>query len=104
MTTNRLSAALGLGLATLLSQAPTASLGLAADPKEITKDIIAVQIRRQGFECVNPQKTERDQSTGNPDDPVWTLTCDNATYRVHLIPNMAAKVETLSQNQKSKEK
>lgn len=101
MTTNHLSAALGLGLAILLGHLPSAPPAHAVDPKEVSKDIIATQIRRQGFECKNPQKAERDQTTGNPDDPTWTLTCENATYRVHLIPNMAAKVELLSEQQKN---
>jgi hypothetical protein len=73
----------------------------AADPREMSKDIIAVQIRKQGFECKTPQKAERDQTSGNPDDPIWTLTCENAVYRVHLIPNQAAKVERLPDEQKS---
>ncbi len=81
----------------------TAEVAQAAPPEEVSKDIIAVQVRKQGFECGTPQKAERDQSTGNPDDPVWTLTCDNAVYRVHLIPNMAAKVERLPDDQKSSE-
>lgn len=102
MTTNHLSAALGLGLATLLGYMPSTPPAHAADPKEVSKDIIAVQLRKQGYECKNPQKAERDQTTGNPDDPVWTLTCDNATYRVHLIPNMAAKVERLPDNDQNK--
>lgn len=101
MSTNRLSAALGLGLAILLGPLPSAPPAHAADPKEVSKDIIATQIRRQGFECKNPQKAERDQTTGNPDDPTWTLTCENAVYRVHLIPNMAADVEVLSDQQKN---
>ncbi len=101
MTTNHLSAALGLGLAILLGHLPSTLPAHAGSPKEVSKDIIAVQIRKQGFECKNPQKAERDQSSGNPDDQVWTLTCDNATYRVHLIPKMAAKVELLSSKDKS---
>ena len=76
----------------------------AADPKEMSKDIIAVQIRKQGFECKTPQKAERDRTSGNPDDPIWTLTCENAAYRVHLIPNQAAKVERLPDERKSSEK
>src|SRR5688572_16565750 len=72
---------------------------VAAEPKEVSKDIIAVQIRKQGFACQTPQKAQRDPSSGNPDDPIWTLTCDNAVYRVHLIPNQAARVEQLASEQ-----
>jgi hypothetical protein len=100
MTTNRLSAVFGLGLATLLGQVPGTPPAHAADPKEVSKDIIAVQIRKQGYACNNPQSAERDTTTGNPDDPVWTLKCEGVSYRVHLVPNMAAKVERLSDNNK----
>jgi len=80
-----------------------ASIGNAGAPSldEKSKNIIAVQIRRQGFACTSPQKAERDKTIGNPDDPIWTLTCENAVYRVHLIPNQAAKVERLVSEQKS---
>ena len=73
----------------------------AASLDEKSKNIIAVQIRRQGFACTNPQKAERDKTTGNPDDPIWTLTCEDAAYRVHLIPTQAAKVERLQSDPKS---
>jgi len=85
----------------LLAGATLTAAGLplaaaAADPKEVSKDIIAVQIRKQGFACKTPLSAERDTTTGNPDDPIWTLKCDGASYRVHLVPNMAAKVEKLA--------
>ncbi|MGE0024391.1 MAG: hypothetical protein AB7S70_12255 [Hyphomicrobium sp.] len=81
------------GTAAVLPLVDTAS---AADPKEVSKDIIAVQIRKQGFACNKALSAERDTTAGNPDDPVWTLKCDGASYRVHLIPNMAATVEKLA--------
>lgn len=84
-----------LGIAAIATLPLGAAPGRTADPKEVSKDIIAVQIRKQGFECKTPLSAERDMTTGNPDDPVWTLKCDDASYRVHLVPNMAAKVEKL---------
>lgn len=65
----------------------------AADPNEMSKDIIAVQIRKQGFPCTNPQSATREADATKYDDAVWMLKCDNAVYKVQLIPNMAAKVE-----------
>lgn len=88
-------------VAGFLALPATAGNAGAAPLEEKSKNIIAVQIRRQGFACTNPQKAERDQTIGNPDDPIWTLTCENAVYRVHLIPNQAAKVERLINDQKS---
>jgi len=72
----------------------------AADPDETSKNIIAVQIRKQGFACPKALKAERGTNYGDPDDGVWVLTCDVATYKVRLIPNMAASVEPLANDNK----
>ncbi len=45
MKTIWISAALGLGLAALSGQTPGAAPARAADPHEVSKEIIAVQIR-----------------------------------------------------------
>jgi len=57
-------------------------------------EIIADQIRDQGYACHEPPSAG-DPAYSNPDEPVWILDCDNATYRVRLIPGMAADVERL---------
>jgi hypothetical protein len=62
---------------------------------EIPPDIIAVQIRKQGYECTNPSKAKRDPEASKPDLPVWILTCENATYRVRLVGNMADHIEKM---------
>ena len=62
---------------------------------EVPADIIAVQIRKQGFACEKAQGAEKDAKADRPDSPVWILDCGNASYRVRLVPNMAAKVEKL---------
>jgi hypothetical protein len=58
-------------------------------------EIIADQIRDQGYACKESLSAERDPAYSRPDEPVWILECDNATYRVRLIPGMAADVERL---------
>ena len=58
-------------------------------------EIIADQIRDQGYACHESLTAERDPAYSRPDEPVWILDCDNATYRVRLIPGMAADVERL---------
>lgn len=93
-----------IAAAVLIGALPNVTESFAADPKEVSKDIIAVQIRKQGFTCKTPLSAERDTTTGNPDDPVWTLKCDDASYRVHLIPNMAAQVEKLASEQAAEPK
>jgi hypothetical protein len=58
-------------------------------------DGISAQIRAQGYRCDVPVSAERDAVFSRPDEAVWILKCQNATYRVRLIPDMAARVEQL---------
>jgi hypothetical protein len=58
-------------------------------------NIIADQIGRQGFPCEEPHQAEHDKQASRPNEAVWTLRCKNATYRVTLIPDMAAHVELI---------
>ncbi len=93
-----------LGIAAIVGLTLSAAPGRAADPKEKSKDIIAVQIRKQGFECEKPQSAERDDAASKPDAEVWTLKCEGVSYTVKLIPNMAATVEKLPDDQQSSQK
>ena len=71
-----------------------AMVGLAEGiAQEGPKDIIAAQIRSQGYACNSPQSAERDVAASAANQAVWRLRCQNASYRVTLIPNLAAKVE-----------
>jgi hypothetical protein len=92
--------ALGVGLALNAmtagvpdAQAEVQVAQLADD--EVPPDIIAVQIRKQGYTCTNPQSAKRDPQASKPDAPVWILKCDNATYRVRLVGDMADHVEKM---------
>jgi hypothetical protein len=58
-------------------------------------DGIAAQIRAQGYRCDAPVSAERDAALSRPDEAVWILRCQNASYRVRLIPDLAARVEQL---------
>ncbi len=79
----------------------TATVAEAAAPKEVSKDIIAVQIRKQGFACENPESATRDPEAAKPDEAAWILTCKGVTYKVTLVPNQAAKVERIDSDRKS---
>ena len=69
---------------------------IAAGPSgEDPKDILAAQLRDQGYACDQPQSAERDVQASAPDEAVWIVQCDNAKYRMRLVPDMAAKVERL---------
>ena len=89
----------GLMLNALTSGVPDAQaqapVQIAASDDEMPAEIIAVQIRKQGYECVNPKSAKRDPKASEADLPVWILTCENATYRVRLVGDMADRVEKL---------
>jgi hypothetical protein len=65
---------------------------------ETPTEIIAAQIRDQGYECVKPQSAKRDVAQSAPNETVWILDCENGSYRVTLVPDLAAKVEKLNKN------
>ena len=69
------------------------SSGAAPAAEEVPTDIIAAQIRRQGFVCDHPQTATRDANQSTPDKAAWLLTCESSSYRVTLVPNEAAKVQ-----------
>ena len=71
----------------------TVSVAQAAE--EMPKDMLAAQIRTQGFVCEKALRATRDAKRSRADHAVWVLTCSNATYRVSRAPDMAAKVQPL---------
>jgi len=68
---------------------------LPAIAQETPPDILAIQIRSQGFACEKPLSAARDPKLSRPDQAVWTLKCKDISYRVHLNPGMAARVQRL---------
>ena len=76
--------------AVLAMLAPT--LPDAALAQDTDVSIIAAQVRSQGFACDNPTGAERLADDSAPDQQVYTLACDGVTYRVKLIPDMAAEI------------
>jgi hypothetical protein len=66
---------------------------LANAAEEMPAEIIAAQIRDQGYACDKALSAKRDGERS--DDAVWILKCQNETYRVRLVPDMAARVERL---------
>jgi hypothetical protein len=76
--------------------------GVAA-AAEMSKDILAVQIRKQGHLCGTALSATRDTQASKPDNEVWLLTCYTAAYRVQLVPNMAATVERMPDNKQTQQ-
>jgi hypothetical protein len=66
-----------------------------AQQPEMPAETIAAQVRLQGHRCDEPLSATRDTARSRPNEAVWVLKCANATYRLRLIPNMAARVEQL---------
>jgi len=69
---------------------------MSLSAEEMPAEIIAVQIRDQGYACDKALNAERDEKFSKPGEDAWILKCENATYRVRLVPDMAAKVERLN--------
>ena len=69
--------------------------GRPCSAQQTPADGIAAQIRAQGYRCDAPVSAERDAALSRPDEAVWILKCQNATYRVRLNPDLAARVEQL---------
>lgn len=87
-----LLAALTVALGPSVWAQPTTATPVAA---ETTREMLAAQIRMQGFSCDKPLGAVRDAKRSRPDHGVWVLKCSNATYRISRAPDMAAKVEPL---------
>ncbi len=77
----------------ILSAAVWSGAASAALAQETPVGIIAAQVRTQGHACEEPRRAERDGQASRPNHAVWILTCENATYLVTLVPNMAARIE-----------
>lgn len=81
------------GLPVILLVELTARPALAAD--EVPQEMLAAQIRMQGFACDKPLGATKDAKRSKPDHETWVLKCTNASYRISRAPDMAAKVEPL---------
>ena len=76
-----------------------ASLAVAQTQKDSSleqpKDVISAQLRKQGHTCANPKNAKRDSEASTPHEAVWTIECENAKFRVKLVPDMAAEITKL---------
>ena len=82
---------IGFSLGVLLVSGRTGSAAAA----ETVQNILAAQIRTQGYPCDQALGAKKDARRSKPDHDVWVLRCSNATFRVSRAPDMAAKVEVL---------
>jgi hypothetical protein len=54
--------------------------------------IIAAQLQKQGVACTMPRGAVPDPENSRPHEAVWTLRCDEASYRVRLVPHRRARI------------
>jgi hypothetical protein len=73
---------------------PAATL---ATQSEKAAEIIAAQLRRQGVACTAPRSAVRDPDNSAPHEAVWTLRCDEASYRVTLLSHLGARIVPMCQ-------
>lgn len=83
--------AIAPALLTLLPQ-PSFALG-----EEDAATVVAAQLHRQGVACTKPRQAMRDVQGSRPNEVVWTIRCDEAFYRVTLIPRMKARVSPIDE-------
>lgn len=78
-----------------ISMAAASILLCHAAEAQTSPDVLAAQIRAQGYRCEPPLRAKRDAKRSKPDRAVWILKCGDSTFRIKLDPDMAAKVEKL---------
>jgi len=83
------------GCVIILQAAVSGSLALNAFAQEPTRDLLAAQLREQGYRCAKPASAHRDLALSKPDEAVWILRCEKNRYRIRLVPDQAAHVQRL---------
>jgi len=63
--------------------------------QEAPRDLLAAQIRDQGYRCNKAISAKKNVKRSRADEAVWVLRCDTGTYRLRLVPDMAARVQRL---------
>jgi hypothetical protein len=84
-----------IGTIAILSVIVSVTAGHRASAQETAKDLLAIQIRAQGYSCEKPASAKRDNKLSKADVSVWILRCEHRSYRMRLAPDMAARVQQL---------
>jgi hypothetical protein len=69
--------------------------GAASAAEETPMGVLAARVREQGNTCDEPQGAKREVKESAPNETVWILKCENDTFRLTLVPDLAAKIEKL---------
>lgn len=70
---------------------------LAESGLEPPMDLLATQLRLQGFACDHPESAKLDEKASKPSETVWFVMCKGVRYRMTVVPDLAAKIEKLDQ-------
>lgn len=92
-------AALYLILAAVAAASGPAAAQTAPPNDPEAADLVATQLRQQGYACDDPYGATREKDAAAGVDAVWRIECKNAIYRVRLIPDQAADVEEIQSAQ-----
>lgn len=77
-------------IAVLVSSGASAQSGT-----EPPVDLLAAQLRTQGYDCDTPESARPDASASKPNERVWIVRCKGVDYRMTVVPDMAAKIEKI---------
>jgi hypothetical protein len=83
--------AVSAGIAGSITSSAVAESGF-----EPPMDLLATQLRNQGFPCDRPESAQRDEKASKPNETVWVVGCKGARYRMTVVPDLAAKIEKIS--------
>jgi hypothetical protein len=72
-----------------------ATLAQSVSAQERSKDLLAFQVRAQGYPCNQAVSATRDKKRSGPVVSVWVLQCDRNSYRMTLGQDLAARVQPL---------
>jgi len=75
--------------------AAAATLAQSASAQETSKELLAFQVRAQGYPCDQAVSATRDKKRSGPVVSVWVLQCDRNSYRMTLGQDLAARVQRL---------
>jgi len=68
---------------------------MAIDETESVETIGSSVVRREGYKCEKPIKATKDVEDSIPEEMAWVLKCENATYKVQLLPHYLSAVEVI---------
>lgn len=80
----------------ILAGAAASSALAAENGLEPPMDLLAAQLREQGFACDHPESAQFDADASKPNAKVWVVACKGAHYRMTVVPDVAAKIEKLN--------